>query len=76
VLDRAATVCDQSQREGRLVLKVFAALAAHDDPAPLLGEVGVMLQQHRLTHAAKACQPDVARKVRETGQVLVKSPEL
>src|SRR6266851_10040758 len=76
MLDCASAVLDEGQRECGLALQVFAAFPANDDPAPILGEGCVMLEQHRLAHAAKASQSDVAREDRESGEVLVKSCEL
>ena len=76
MLDRASAVFDEGQCECGLALKVFAALAANDDPAPILGESCVMLQQHGLADTAKASQSDVAREDRESTEVLVKAREL
>jgi hypothetical protein len=76
MLDRASAVFDQRQCECGLVLKVLAAFAANDDPAPILGESCVVLQEHRLADAAKASQSDVAREDGESGEVLVKAREL
>src|ERR1700687_3676290 len=76
MLNGAAAVFDERQREGRLVLEMLAALPTNDHPAPVLGGGCIVLEQHRLAHAAKAGQPDVAREGREAAQVLVKAPEL
>src|SRR5260370_42638006 len=76
MLDRASAVFDERQCECGLALKVFAALAANDDPAPILGEGCVMLQQHGLAVTAKASQSDVAREDGESVEVLVKAREL
>jgi hypothetical protein len=76
MLDCATAVFDERQCECGLALKVFAALAANDDPAPILGEGCVMLQQHGLADTAKASQSDVAREDGESGEVLVKAREL
>src|ERR1700730_9908547 len=76
MLDCATAVFDERQCECRLALKVFAALAANDDPAPVLGEGCVMLQQHGFADAAKASQSDIAREDGKSGEVLVKAREL
>src|ERR1700687_981767 len=76
MLNGVAAVFDERQREGRLNLKVLAALPANDDPAPVLGGGIIVLEQHRLAHAPEAGQPDVAREGREAAQVLFKAPEL
>src|SRR6266851_2482483 len=76
MLDRASAVFDEGQCECGLALKVFAAFPANDNPAPILCEGCVMLKQHRLAHAAKASQSDVAREDGESGDVLVKAREL
>src|SRR5260370_28817913 len=76
MLDCATAVFDERQCECGLALKVCAALAADDDPAAILGEGCVMLQQDGLADTAKAGQSDVARKDGESGDVLVKAREL
>src|SRR5439155_26324845 len=76
MLDRASAVFDEGQCECGLALKVFAALAANDDPAPILGESCVMLQQHGLADTAKASQSDIAREAGRSGEVLLKARQL
>src|SRR5436309_15950903 len=76
MLDCATAVLDERQCECGLALKVFAALAANDDPAPILGESCVMLQQHGLADTAKASQSDVAREAGKCGEVRGKARQL
>src|SRR5437016_1548592 len=76
MLDRAPAVFDERQCECGLALKVFAALAANDDPAPILGEGCVMLQQHGLADHAKASQSGGAREAGESSEVLVKARQV
>src|ERR1700694_5371701 len=76
MLDRAPAVFDERECECGPALEAFAARAANDDPAPILGEGCVMLQQHGLADAAKASQSDVAREDGESGEVLVKARQL
>ena len=72
----ATAVFDERQCECGFALKMFTALAANNDPAHILGEGCVMLQQHGLADTAKASQSDVAREDGESTEVPVKAREL
>jgi hypothetical protein len=76
LFDCSPTVLHQRLSEDGLLLQVLIALASDNDPARLLGDAAVVLQEHGLSDPAQSGHPNVARQAGKTSQVMLEASQL